>query len=171
MQITTIGARTGLAIVALAAFGLAGCDAPPTGPAGSPPIGVEPEAASMSAAPFQLWRQGFNHGTDGWVTDDVPGPAGWCGDIETAVRGTGPVPPAAGEGYAIVTEGDCNAFHQGRGFLTSGPAAGFMPINRTFPDGGYIQDLDIYLDPDWADGTGFGYVISFQDLDDPIPFS
>jgi hypothetical protein len=46
-----------------------------------------------------------------------------------------------------------------------------MPLNRGFPSGGYVRDLDVYLDPAWPDGTGFGYVISYQDLAYPIPLS
>ena len=79
--------------------------------------------------------------------------------------------PSAGGAHAVVREGACNAFHQGRGFLTSGPASGTQPLNDGFPVGGYIQELDIHLDPDWSNGTGFGYAVSFQNLAYQIPLS
>lgn len=169
--IRTLSTLPTFAVIGLVLGLLAGCDTPPTAPGGTPGLAAGSGAASMSQASFQLWRQGFNHGTDGWVTDDVPGPAGWCGDIETVARGSDPIQPSAGAAHAVVREGDCNAFHQGRGFLSSGPAAGFMPLNRSFPTGGYVQELDVYLDPTWPDGTAFGYVVSYQNLAYPIPLS
>lgn len=164
--------RIGSLTLVLGLFALTGCETPPVGPDTNDRVAAEGQhLAAQSNAPFELWRQGFNHGTAGWVTGDVAGPEGWCGDIEQVMRGTGDIQPSGGRAYAIVRESPCNAFHQERGFYSSGPASGLMPLNRAFPTGGYVQRLDVYLDPDWPDGTGFGYVVSFQNLDYAIPLS
>lgn len=171
MQLTRTTARTGAAVLTLSLLATGACDAPVTGPHQGETIKAAAPAATQGAAPFQLWRQGFQHGTAGWITDDVEGPGGWCGDIEQIARGEGTVAPSAGRAHAIVREGACNEFFQGQGFLTSGPASAGQPLNDAFPVGGYVQELDIHLDPDWLEGTGFGYVVSFQNLDFEIPLS
>ena len=150
-------------------FVLAGC-------AGDGPVepahdsSVEPDAIResmmQSNAPFALWYQGFETGTEGWVTDDVAGPAGWCGDIEV-VRDASMA--SAGRSFAVVSFGSCNAFWQNNGFSASGPSGLGAGILMPFPRGGYVMELDIYLDPSWTAGNGFTLAVSLYLLDRPFP--
>lgn len=137
---------------------------------------LDQATASMmnSNADFQVWHQGFNHDTEGWATGADPGPFGWCGAIERVDRrdldrAAGDIMPSAGRGYATVAHGACNEFFQNEGFLDSAPASAGRPLNETFPAAGYVNELDVYLDPSWAVGAGFGYAVSFQDLTEQFP--
>lgn len=149
------------------------CDEAPT------ELGTNESSSSMqnSNSPFPVFHQGFNHDTEGWVDRDDPGGLGWCGTIERLDRGTGAVTPSAGRGYATVEDGACNDFWTGvfpEGF-TSAPAS-LDPdlLSTTWPASGFVQQLDIYLDPDeTAEGLTFIYANSVCVLaeDDTCPTS
>lgn len=126
-------------------------------------------SASMlnSSAPFRVWTQGFDHGTDGWYGQETSGELGWCGTVEQVTRPSGDVPPSAGRGYAAVSQGGCNAHWSGEfGPLVGAPWAPgpqFSALFQPFPEGGYVVELDVYLDPSYeavgpAEGT---YVFEF----------
>jgi hypothetical protein len=42
-------------------------------------------------------------------------------------------------------------------------------FNDFFPQGGYYNAIDVYLDPNWDEGEGFEYTVSFQMVEDPFP--
>lgn len=133
----------------------------------------EPLDARGGTAPFPTWRQSFQHDTDGWITDDVPGPDGWCGEISrltrAEARSAGGSAPSTGSGYATVAGGMCNSFWQGNGFVESGPyspGAGFHPL----PPSGYVTELDVWLDPDWTAAQVFTYAFSVLRLDPGYPY-
>ncbi len=153
----------------------AGCDAALTEPAALE-HGRRPsaEAAALEGSGFANWRQDFNFGTDGWITaSTAEGPAGWCGEIERVARGAAGIAPSASRAYAVVRGGACNAYWSANGFSAgSGPYSPGGGYPLAFPEGGYTSKLDIWLDPAWAEGAGFSYVVSFTDLtaaaDDPL---
>lgn len=181
-----------LALPAVAVIGLfaAACDESPTAVDGADPSGealvptagqivgpLTAASASMlnSNAPFQVWKQGFEHGTDGWVSNADPGPFGWCGTIERVdrrdlnVRG-GDTPPSAGRSYAVVQHDVCNDFYAPFFPDGSAPAAADPALlSATFPASGFVNQVDIYLDPDRPAEDAFGYAVSFQVVDEPFP--
>lgn len=109
-----------------------------------------------SNAPFSVLNQGFNSNITPWVDQSVEGPGGWCGDIALADRKNSELNPSAGKGFAYVSNGQCNEFYSNQFFpsYTSGPASGPNPelLSSKFPDSGFIQELDIYLDPEYESG-------------------
>lgn len=148
-----------------------------------------------SDAPFKNWRQGFNHGTEGWFGMETGDFLGWCGTISQEDRGGSGVAPSAGRGYAVVTQGDCHSDWDFLDVIGGGdnlvgvpwaPGPGFAAIGNAWPDGGYTVELDIYLDPtsyeavapppgSWVfeclsapcwTGAVIGYSVSFMTLDD-----
>lgn len=152
----------GLALVVALAVG---CERTPTNPeaAQMPAITGQDASASSSAmmnskAPFRAWHQGFQHGTEGWITDDVPGAPGWCGDI-TRVGRSGSVEPSAGRAYATVEWGGCNTFWQGAGFPASGPFSPGAGFSSRWPASGFVYELDVYLDPD-LQGIGSSFTLA-----------
>lgn len=155
--------RTLCVLALTAAIGAAGCERTPTAPEAAASTLVRPEAKTASQtnseAPFRTWRQGFDHGTEGWFGSETenPGHLGWCGTVERAVRGDGGPGPSAGRGYARVAQGGCNAFWTGLfGPVLSGPWApgpDFSNLSEIWPEGGFVQELDVYLDPAWTAGT------------------
>jgi len=120
---------------------------------------------------FPAYLQGFEQDTEGWITDDTPGPTGWCGDITRLTRGSGPVAPSVGHGYAVVENGACNDFWMDPpppliAWAVSGPYSPFGGYSESWPQSGFVAELDIYLDPGWAVGTGFDYYVSMRMLND-----
>lgn len=104
--------------------------------------------------PFAAWHQGFESGTDGWITDSTPGEGGWCGDIQYRDASSGPVEPSEGEGFAVVTHGPCNEYWQEVfGSEPTGPYSPGSGYPQAWPDAGYASELDVYLDP--GAGTAF----------------
>lgn len=171
-----------LSLVLVAGLAAVACDQAPTSTEASTeadaaaevpgPLTAATSSSAMtnSEAPFQAWQQGFQHDTDGWVSQEDPGPFGWCGTIQRVDRRTGDLAPSAGSGYAIVEHGACNDFYQPFFPDGSAPASADPDLfSTTFPTGGYVNQVDIYLDPGWEDGTGFGYAVSFQVLDEDFP--
>lgn len=135
-------------VAALLALTLGACEETPTD------VDVSPSSESMtnSNADFPVLHQGFNHDTGPWVDQGDEGLLGWCGTIEQIDRRDGVDPaPSAGRGYATVENGGCNEFYReifGEAF-TSAPASGPNPdlSSTTFPESGFVQQVDIYLDP------------------------
>ena len=123
---------------------------------------------------FEHWRQDFSLGTDGWVDQSDAGPTGWCGSIERVgnedlTGADDEIRPLSGDGYAVIRHGQCNDFYSEAIPDGSAPASALRPHNEHLPDGGFVSALHIYLDPDWSEGSGFGYVDSFQVLDEEWP--
>lgn len=157
---------TSLLIAGVVALGLGACEEVPTD--------LESSSSSSSMldtnAPFPVLHQGFEHDTEPWVDQDVPGALGWCGTIERLDGDAGEVPPSAGAGHATVRNGGCNAFWTGvfGEAFTSAPAS-LHPdaLSTTWPSSGFVQQLDIHLDPEGADdGLVFLYANSLCVLAD-----
>jgi len=136
--------------------------------------GIRPEASSVSMAnsqaDFPTWVQSFNHGTGNWIDAGTPGPGGWCGEIEAVSGRDGDRMPSAGNGYALVTHAPCNDYWNTHGFPDgSGPYSPGAGYSTTFPESGFVTEIDIYLDPTWAPGNPFTYSASFTLLDQAYP--
>lgn len=174
--------KLGLTLVLTLA--MAGCEALATGITAGEDASTSSASAANSEAPFQNWHQGFQHGTAGWsdlTTGPDGGPAaddspfGWCGDITRRARGDGDQQPSSGSAYATVALGPCNAFWSSPpfGIPASGPYAPgpeLALLSETWPTGGYVTELDVYLDPTWSQryaGPVFGpadYSTTIADL-------
>lgn len=119
-----------------------------------------------SNADFPVFHQVFNYNTHPWATKEDEGPTGWCGSIEHKDRrSNGAVSPSVGRGYAVIMNGECNNFWTDAFVnadeplfpdgLTSAPATTLEPglLSTKFPASGYVQQLDIYLDPEYGTGN------------------
>lgn len=158
--------------LALSVVLAAACEKSPVEPLRQEALLPEASAVAMTHAnaKFQSWHQGFNHGTAGWIDSDPSGPAGWCGTIDDADRRDGNLVPSAGRGYALVTHGACNAYWAEHGFPNgSGPYSPGAGYSTVFPDGGFVMELDIYLDPAWTAAEPFTYSVSMSLLDQEYP--
>jgi hypothetical protein len=168
-----------LALLTLTAFiglGIAGCDSADATLEGrvnqdSPaPASDHESATAKSDAPVPVFYQGFNHGVEPWVGNETDGPFGWCGTIERVERLDKPnLQPSAGRAFATVENGLCNDFWTTAGFPSSAPASGPDPdlLSTTWPVGGFVQQLDVYLDPAmFSSGQGFVYANSLCVLTD-----
>lgn len=114
------------------------------------------------------WQQSFERNTDGWIVDNIAGPAGWCGEITRYERGSGSVAPAKGHGYAVVAHGPCNEYWANNGFADgSGPYSPMGGFSESWPQSGFVTEIDIYLDPD--QNTSFTYANSIRHLD-PVEY-
>ena len=167
---------------AAAVFVAAACDDAPTAPATGQAIdgatAVYGSAAERSRAPFQVVHEGFSDGTGLWSDAAVPGYEGWCGEIEQVDRGSGPVDPSAGHGYALASVAPCNAFWAAifAGFPPTGPYGprelappAVAPwFSSLLPPAGYVHDLDVYLDPEIEEHS-FIYLVSSRVLDGQTP--
>lgn len=151
--------RVGPLLGGLVVVALAGCDDAPTAVdradlAGDVTTEASDAAAARSSSAFPNWTQGFNHDTEGWYGGETEGELGWCGTVERHDRGSGNVTPSAGRGYATVSQGPCNAFWAGQfgPDLVNAPGAygpDFSNFSEEWPTAGFVQELDVYLDPDW----------------------
>lgn len=116
---------------------------------------------------WPAWQQSFERDTAGWIGSEVSGAVGWCGEITRHERGSGPVAPARGHGYATVEHGPCNDFWANNGFPDgSAPYAPFGGYSESWPQSDFVTEIDIYLDPGWTDGTTFTYANSINRLGD-----
>ena len=133
----------------------------------------EPAAASEDeeveeeeAAAFPSWEQDFDADTEEWVGDEVEGESGWCGTIEHQAADEGPYQPSVGDGYALAISGPCNEFYTeifGEDFR-SGPFAADTPLAEEWPEGGYVMELDVHLDPDEATTFDHYNAVSLLDV-------
>lgn len=150
-----------LAVACVVAIAV-GCEQTPTHPEASRTPDAETPSPSMSSASatqsnaaFKTWHQGFQHGSEGWYGGETPGELGWCGSIEQVERGEGSIAPSVGRAYAVAAQGPCNE-HWSDLFGSSlrgapwTPGPGFSTIANPWPEGGYVGELDIYLDPSWT---------------------
>lgn len=112
-----------------------------------------------------MFHQSFDSNTDGWVTGETSGQQGWCGDLAQHGTGSGPVSPSAGDGYAAATGAACNSYWQDQGFPRSGPFSPSGGFSSTWPENGFVNEIDIYLNPNWPAGKGFGFSVSALDQD------
>jgi hypothetical protein len=140
------------ALIALAALALPATAASPDRAHGA----ERSDNGSLSA-----WHQGFQRDTDGWVGAETTGLLGWCGSIERVdTRGLARaaiIEPSAGTGYASVRAGACNDYWSAAGVPGGSPyalgPAGTLPTSGGWPAPGYVDQLDVYLDPAWAGRT------------------
>lgn len=188
-----ISRTPGLLLIGLLLTTAGACQEAPTAPDGlssaaaTGPATESPETTDgIASAMFPNVHQGFNHGTDGWFGGETAGPNGWCGTIEHQDRGSSGVTPSAGNGYATVEQGPCNAFFAGLfgADLVNAPWApggDFSNFSDSWPAAGFVTELDIYLDPAWEanpppapsvnffapPGTVFTYAVSVRELSSP----
>lgn len=165
---SSVGRFGSLALAALVSTAMA-CEQAPTGtevvPASElsdPHVSASTTSMTKSSASFKTWHQGFQHGTDGWYGGETPGELGWCGSIEQVRRGEGSVAPSAGRAHAVVVQGACNEHwsslfnidDNGTTIQLVGvpwsPGPAFSALANPWPEGGYVMELDIYLDPSWT---------------------
>ncbi len=132
-------------------------DAHPDAPQETPAT-ASPSSMMNSNAPFPVFHQGFNHGAEPWSQFTKQG--GWCGTVERRDRGHGDVAPSAGRGYAVIAHDRCIDFFVPQ---TSAPASGPTAdlISSTWPPGGFVQQVDVYLKPGYPAGA------DGPDYDDP----
>lgn len=143
-----------LMVAGLLVLTVGACEETPTDVDLSP----SPESMTNSNADFPVFHQGFEHNTEPWVDQDDEGLLGWCGTIERIDRRDGVDPaPSAGRGYATVENDGCNGFYRGifGEAFTSAPASGPNPdlSSTRFPESGFVQQVDIYLDPEHPAGN------------------
>lgn len=132
---------------------------------------VRSGANADNSSGFLAFYQGFNHNTAAWADQYVEGIFGWCGTISLEDRKTGDVVPSAGRGYATVMWGECNTFWSEEAddmglplFEYGAPATQDPELwSSSWPSSGFVQELDIYLDPDMYDeGMAFIYSSSLK---------
>lgn len=156
-----------LAVAALAAAAVVGCDEQPAAPDAAPSptasAAYGPGAAGSSSmirasAPFKNFHQGFEIDARPWAAFTAQG--GWCGSITLMNRGDGDVLPSAGAGYAVVEHGRCAAPFPP---VTSAPSSGPFPdlLSTSWPTSGFVHQIDVYLEPSYPGGT------DGPDYDDP----
>jgi hypothetical protein len=112
-----------------------------------------------------VFEQSFNSDTDGWVTNETAGQQGWCGALAQQSADAGPARPSAGAGYAVAEGAACNDYWQDQGFPRSGPFSPSGGFDSTWPENGFVNEIDLYLDPGWPAGAGFGFSVSALDQD------
>lgn len=142
---------------------------------------VQNKGKANTANGFQAFHQGFNHNTNSWADQYVEGVLGWCGTINLLDRKSGGVIPSKGSGYATVMWGECNDFWQadpseiplkqeeGLPAFAEGAPATQDPSHwsSVWPASGYVQNLDIYLNPEMFDeGVAFTYSQSLKMQDE-----
>ncbi|MEX0709541.1 MAG: hypothetical protein WD078_16410 [Woeseia sp.] len=138
-----------------------------------------PVPSTNSAASFINWRQGFEHGTDGWYDASTEGLLGWCGSIEQVTpdnRGRADLRPSAGRSFATVEFGGCNEFWTGLfGSALAGAPYGPGPelalYSDSWPRAGYVTELDIYLDPAWSEAYSGNFGFTGQSTEAIIQYA
>lgn len=98
------------------------------------------------AAPVQaatVFLQGFEVDTSGWMDGD----SGWAGNVERVATGANGINSSAGSWHAVMTGED------------NGPFSRFDGYRDEWP-GEYTAEVDVYLDPAWANGSGFDYSVA-----------
>jgi hypothetical protein len=100
--------------------------------------------AHKPIAPTLVWDQGFEVDVSGWSDAN----SGWFGQITRVGSGTNGIASASGAWHALVTGDDVSA-----------PFSQFDAYRDTWT-GSWTAEIDVYLDPDWADGEGFDYSVA-----------
>lgn len=108
------------------------------------------------------WQQSFEQDKAGWIGSETPGAVGWCGTTTRHERGSGPVAPSKGHGYATVEHGECNDFWDSIFPNGSAPYSPLGGYSASWPQSGFVTELDIYLDP--TEPTTFTYANSIRFL-------
>lgn len=127
------------------------CENEPLPQSDLPVLDAKAKAGTENAA-FPTFHHNFNHDLGPWVDSSVEGPFGWCGTVQLQDRRSSILKPSAGRGYATVMHGLCNDFWTEQGFASSAPASVDPALfSSSFPESGFVQQLDIYLDPDAFD--------------------
>ncbi len=106
---------------------------------------------ALPAQAGTVFDQGFEIDTSGWFT------AGGYGTIDRVLSGTGGIDAKSGSYYAVVNNGN--------GAGDSAPFTRFDGYRSTWPVGGFSASADIYLDPNWAVGSGFDYSVAANGAD------
>lgn len=144
-----------LAILIVLGIIFVGCDSGPinSGDEQNVPIAeserphFSPQMINTNAS-FPVFKQDFNQDLYPWNLETNAGGL-WCGSIERIEGSTDEVQPSAGRAFAQVQQGKCiKPFRP----LTSAPASGPIPkiMSTTFPESGYVQQIDVYLDPKYS---------------------
>lgn len=102
-------------------------------------------ALSGSAFAGDVFNQGFESNTDGWFDSSN----GWNGSVTRVSSGTGGITSASGSYHAVFGQepGDTGGFTRFDGYRDSWPGA-------------YQASAAIYLDTNWALGSGFDYSVA-----------
>ena len=142
-----------------------------------------PVPSTNSAASFINWHQGFEHGTDGWYDASTEGPLGWCGAIQQVTpdnRGQAGLKPSAGRSFATVefgvsALGGCNKFwtialEELLQSAPYGPGPDLALYSETWPQAGYVTELDIYLDPAWSGKYSGNFTFAGDSRDTIVQF-
>lgn len=111
------------------------------------------------------WEQTFNQDTQSWITNTTSGQQGWCGSISRFASNEGPISSSAQSGYAAAMGGPCNSYWQDQGFPASAPYSPAGGFSSTWPENGFANELNIYLNPQWEAGSGFGFSVSALNQD------
>lgn len=91
-----------------------------------------------------VYNQGFESNTEGWLDTS----SSWYGTVSRVASGTNGITSSAGNWHAVM-EGDAD----------SAPFSRFDQYRSVWP-GSWVAEVDIYLDPAWANGTGFDYSVA-----------
>jgi hypothetical protein len=104
--------------------------------------------ASVPAQASPVFQQGFETDTAGWFDSTN----GWHGTVSRVASGAGGITSHAGGYHAV--------FQQG----STGPFTQFDGYRDVFP-GTYSASVAIYLDTNWATGSGFDYSVASNGSD------
>lgn len=122
------------------------------------------KSGAAETAEFPTFHQGFNADTHPWADNSMTGFWGWCGTVDLQNKKDSDLKPSAGVGYATVMFGSCNDYWTAEFGEASGPATFDAALwSQSWPESGFIHELDIYLDADQYDldnGLAFAYANS-----------
>lgn len=175
-----------LTVASLVALAVGACEEPPTKLSGkdarasanqqgqpgqeltSTPSKPRFEAMSNSRAAVKAWRQGFETDASGWFDGEEPGGnSPIYGTLERVRSGTGGIRSSSGRAYLSVgpDDGDlifeCGTLPASIDFeCTTAPFSFFAGASNQWPNGGWVAETDIYLDPSWPVGTGFDFSVA-----------
>ncbi|MEQ8210096.1 MAG: PEP-CTERM sorting domain-containing protein [Lacipirellulaceae bacterium] len=108
-------------------------------------------ANSTEANAIEVWSQGFETDTAGWLDDDDF--AGF-GDASRVPSGTGGIASNEGSFHGLFAD-DAGG---------TGPFTRFDGYRDTWT-GGFTASIDVYLDTNWANGEGFDYSVAANGSD------